>query len=90
MQRLKQLLTRSALVETHVVAEGTHNDTWVRGGAAYYEAILNFLNKLSTNTSEQALEPKLIPVNRSTQRGDTCAGENDIPTMSNSIPGLLK
>jgi hypothetical protein len=74
----------------HIVPDGTHNDTWVRGGAAYYEAILNFLNKLSPDTTEQTLEPRQIPVDRSTQRGDTCAGHNDIPTMSANMPGLLK
>jgi hypothetical protein len=90
MQRLKQLLTRSSLVQQHIVADGTHNDTWVRGGAAYYEAILKFLNTLSTDTSKQSLEPKHIPVDRSTQRGGTCTDENDIPTMSANMPGLLK
>eukprot|EP00611_Tribonema_gayanum_P032779 TRINITY_DN991_c0_g1_i14.p1 TRINITY_DN991_c0_g1~~TRINITY_DN991_c0_g1_i14.p1 ORF type:complete len:392 (+),score=135.46 TRINITY_DN991_c0_g1_i14:158-1177(+) len=47
MRRLQQLLTNSAKVTFHLVPTGTHNDTWLRGGAAYYRAIANFISEVA-------------------------------------------
>ncbi|KAK4527919.1 hypothetical protein GAYE_SCF46G5852 [Galdieria yellowstonensis] len=45
MQQLYNLATRSAYRQMVTFADGTHNDTWFRGGSAYYDAIATFVQK---------------------------------------------
>jgi hypothetical protein len=43
MLQLCKLSLRSVLVQLHVVENGTHNETWLQGGQAYWEKIRSFL-----------------------------------------------
>jgi len=46
MKRLHDLATVSSYRQLHTVANGTHNDTFVKGGRAFYEAFSGFVSRL--------------------------------------------
>mmetsp|Transcript_44352 Transcript_44352/g.72360 ORF Transcript_44352/g.72360 Transcript_44352/m.72360 type:complete len:151 (-) Transcript_44352:77-529(-) len=46
MRRLHALAARSAHRDQYIVKGGTHNDTWHRGGEAYYRAFKKFIDKV--------------------------------------------
>ncbi|EME26448.1 hydrolase [Galdieria sulphuraria] len=45
MQQLYDLATHSVYRQMVTFPDGTHNDTWFRGGSAYYDAIAAFVHK---------------------------------------------
>ncbi|GJQ14256.1 hypothetical protein GpartN1_g6047.t1 [Galdieria partita] len=45
MKQLHDLATHSVYRQMVTFPDGTHNDTWFRGGSAYYDAIATFVHK---------------------------------------------
>jgi hypothetical protein len=43
MLQLCKLSLRSVLVQLHVIENGTHNETWLQGGNAYWDKIRSFM-----------------------------------------------
>jgi pimeloyl-ACP methyl ester carboxylesterase len=43
MLQLCKLSLRSVLVQLHVIENGTHNETWVQGGQAYWDKMRSFM-----------------------------------------------
>lgn len=50
MRTLFTLARKSARPVWYAVPNGTHNDTWLRGGDAYFDALRNFLDALGGQT----------------------------------------
>ncbi|KAJ0401062.1 hypothetical protein P43SY_005082 [Pythium insidiosum] len=51
MRRLHELAKRSSRRAVwHSVPNGTHNDTWLRGGTAYFDALREFLESLGVES----------------------------------------
>eukprot|EP00172_Hildenbrandia_rubra_P001328 Plantae.Rhodophyta-Hildenbrandia_rubra.ctg18693.p1 GENE.Plantae.Rhodophyta-Hildenbrandia_rubra.ctg18693~~Plantae.Rhodophyta-Hildenbrandia_rubra.ctg18693.p1 ORF type:complete len:288 (+),score=34.23 Plantae.Rhodophyta-Hildenbrandia_rubra.ctg18693:475-1338(+) len=48
MRRLHEAASASTVKHMKTFADGTHNDTWYRGGLAYYGAIKNFVDKVKS------------------------------------------
>ncbi|KAL7680129.1 putative alpha/beta hydrolase-1 [Plasmopara halstedii] len=46
MKKLRSLATLSKHVVWYTVADGTHNDTWLRGGDKYYSKLRQFLDAI--------------------------------------------
>ncbi len=47
MERLHALATASRLRQWHPIHGGSHNDAWVRGGAAYFKVMRSFIETVS-------------------------------------------
>jgi len=52
MRQLKELAVRSVWAQLYTVADGQHNDTWFRGGIAYYRNFRDFLGKIAELVAE--------------------------------------
>ena len=64
MQQLYQMQKQQSgtkHVELHVVPEGTHNETWLRGGPAYWDAIKRFLERVLASKQPGAPLSKDVP-----------------------------
>ena len=46
MRELKERAMKSVWTQLYTVADGTHNDTWHRGGIAYYRTYRDFIGKV--------------------------------------------
>ena len=53
MKRLFDLATGSAHKDFYSVANGTHNDTWSKAGAAYYIRLMQFLLAITARQQQQ-------------------------------------
>ncbi|KDO27848.1 hypothetical protein SPRG_07121 [Saprolegnia parasitica CBS 223.65] len=51
MQRLHDLARRSRLRKWHLIARGTHNDSWVKGGSLYFETMRDFIMTVTMTTT---------------------------------------
>mmetsp|Transcript_119018 Transcript_119018/g.333396 ORF Transcript_119018/g.333396 Transcript_119018/m.333396 type:complete len:385 (+) Transcript_119018:151-1305(+) len=51
MIRLYKATGLSKLVKIHVIKDGTHNETWIKGGNEYWVAFREFLNQAAKQTS---------------------------------------
>ncbi|KAL3919474.1 MAG: hypothetical protein SGILL_003734 [Bacillariaceae sp.] len=98
MLTLHRLSTQSKLNKLHIVPAGTHNDTWVKGGAEYFAAVKSFLAGAIEANSK-------FPMGGATLGGSSTAavtsstvsdmtqdssGATTIPTMSNGLFGMVK
>ncbi|GMH89618.1 hypothetical protein TrVE_jg9225 [Triparma verrucosa] len=82
MKRLYELSTQSAKAVFHLVRDGTHNDTWQRGGRSYWEAFSAFVTA-SVGASQLPSSPR---------RGvdKVAMGVPMIPTMSNKFGDIAR
>ena len=77
MQRLYELSKNSSFRQWHAIRGGQHNDSWLRGGLAYFESFRNFIEKVSETT-----------VNPSTS---SCPADFlDAPNADKAIPSMLE
>eukprot|EP00871_Galdieria_phlegrea_P001398 jgi/Galph1/2259/GphlegSOOS_G950.1 len=53
MRQLYESATSSKYHQLVTFADGTHNDTWFRGGSAYYDAISSFVEKVLSISAEE-------------------------------------
>ncbi|RMX66937.1 hypothetical protein DD238_002695 [Peronospora effusa] len=76
MERLCSLATSSQRVVWYPVSDGTHNDTWLRGGSKYYAELQKFVKSLGGDTTclayDESSENKHLPPH---------VEENSIPNM---------
>jgi abhydrolase domain-containing protein 13 len=70
----------------HYVENGTHNDTWMKGGQPYWDAIRSFVSETLTGT---ATGPSADSKQQETQMDDRGAA-NMIPTTSANVLGMFK
>jgi pimeloyl-ACP methyl ester carboxylesterase len=95
---------QSRLLRIHVVPDGTHNDTWMQGGQAYWEAILAFLaqatdKKLSYTSNDtstpfgssidQSLLQRRVSANLESD-GTIGSASSSIPIMPSNILGMAR
>lgn len=66
MNKLFQAATLSEDATMHVVPTGSHNNTWSEGGAAYIEAMKDFIDKHSKLPTRVSRAPKIQTMNAST------------------------
>lgn len=76
-------------VVLHVVPDGTHNDTWIRGGPAHWDAFRKFIS--------QAIEWVKLPIRTySSVTEDQCPDEDEsfekvnIPVMSSNLIDIAR
>ncbi|GLE02655.1 hypothetical protein PINS_up011496 [Pythium insidiosum] len=78
MRRLHELAARSSRRAVwHSVPNGTHNDTWLRGGAAYYEVLRSFLESLGIDSARD-------------REGDACESAPGVLDQEGAIPNMLQ
>lgn len=88
MKELIQLATSSTYVQVHIVPGGTHNECWVQGGAAYWEAMSSFVRHALELRGGQhkpagaAVFTQSLPASSSMQ--------SSIPTMSTRLVDMAK
>jgi pimeloyl-ACP methyl ester carboxylesterase len=58
MLQLCKLSLRSVLVQLHVIENGTHNETWLQGGNAYWEKIRSFMVQAIEHASTDNPTPR--------------------------------
>jgi abhydrolase domain-containing protein 13 len=66
----------------HYVENGTHNDTWMKGGQPYWDAIRSFVSSTLKGTLSTSPDPTANNVELGT--------ENMIPTTSSNVMGMFK
>ena len=82
MRQLYQLSRLSSLVKLYVIPNGTHNESWIQGGAAYWEAMKSFLLEALAGV-EQRTE-----TTANVEQGES--GGSGIPTMSHRVVDLAR
>jgi fermentation-respiration switch protein FrsA (DUF1100 family) len=91
MQKLVQLSKQSTLVRVHIIAGGTHNESWIQGGAAYWNAIVHFLGESRTaNNPSQARMTTTTTTTSSAAASDVSSAQNSIPTMPSRFVDIAK
>ena len=91
MERLCSLATSSQHAVWYPVSNGTHNDTWLRGGSKYYAELQKFLNMLG-GKDQMCLA---CDESSATEHLTPPVDENSIPSMLeqpflNSLPSTQK
>jgi len=100
MRELVQLAEASgnAMVSMHVIPDGTHNESWIQGGPAYWDAIKNFMagvlqNKMATTQQPLAAATAAAASTSTTSssgggsKGDV---KSSIPIMSSNFMDIAK
>jgi pimeloyl-ACP methyl ester carboxylesterase len=95
MQTLHRLTAQSKLNKMHVVPDGTHNETWVRGGKEYWTAIREFLaGAIEVNSKfpmgGATLGGTSVTTSTASDSRSVTSGTASIPTMSNKLFGMVK
>lgn len=87
MLELLQLTTKSRLPRIHVIKRGTHNETWLKGGQAYWDAIKDFmaeaLNDAGGSATMTSASSKTEPAVIGT------ASDSSIPIMPSGLMGIV-
>lgn len=65
----------NSLVKIHIVKDGTHNETWLQGGAEYWLAIQSFLKEALSSSSSSILSNNMSSSNI----------ENDGPILRKNV-----
>jgi abhydrolase domain-containing protein 13 len=80
---------KKELIRMHVIPDGTHNESWLQGGYAYWDAIRNFM---TTTLQEQkvggSMVSPVVPVN--TDSAVDNVQSSSIPTMSSRFTDMAK
>jgi hypothetical protein len=82
---------KKELIRMHVIPDGTHNESWLQGGYAYWDAIRNFM---TTTLQEQKVGGSMVsggpvvPVN--TDSAVDNVQSSSIPTMSSRFIDMAK
>ncbi|OQR90725.1 serine protease family S09X [Thraustotheca clavata] len=75
MTKLHDIATQSKLRKWYPIARGTHNDSWVQGGAPYFDAMRAFIERICEMTLEN---------NKKKTDEQVCADGQEIPNMLDS------
>lgn len=81
-----------AAVSWHVVRGGTHNETWLRGGRAYWQAVANFLADTRPAGGGGGSSDGVAMTNGGTSStsGNGGGEASAIPLMSQSLTGMAR
>ena len=87
MLELFKKTTKSKLPKIHVIKRGTHNETWLKGGQAYWDAINKFL--------VEALQIQSKSISVPTTRTETSTfiatdSDSSIPIMPSGFMGIAR
>lgn len=85
MLELFKTTTKSRLPKIHVIKRGTHNETWLKGGQAYWDAIKKFMAE-ALNTDGGTVTT--IRTESSTIAG--AGSDSSIPIMPNGFMGIAR
>eukprot|EP00640_Fibrocapsa_japonica_P002224 CAMPEP_0113946622 /NCGR_PEP_ID=MMETSP1339-20121228/59025_1 /TAXON_ID=94617 /ORGANISM="Fibrocapsa japonica" /LENGTH=353 /DNA_ID=CAMNT_0000952811 /DNA_START=85 /DNA_END=1146 /DNA_ORIENTATION=+ /assembly_acc=CAM_ASM_000762 len=88
MQELYKLANEAEFKEVHVVETGSHNDTWLRGGDRYYQAMKSFLEQL--DDPDSAVDETLKPAPKVEAADHEEVDDDVIPTMPDIAYGKSK
>jgi abhydrolase domain-containing protein 13 len=101
LELYQQSQISSRLARIHIVESGTHNETWMQGGKAYWESIQRFLAQVADlpHTLKPSSHHDVPPVSgnnlvSSVQMGDTSvaaapiSSNSGIPIMPNSLMNI--
>jgi len=83
MLELFKMTTKSRLPKIHVIKRGTHNETWLKGGQPYWDAIKNFMAEALNTDTVTSIRTKSSTV---------IAAESDssIPIMPSGFMGIAR
>lgn len=87
MLQLYRMSVGSRLAKLYIVKEGTHNDTWVQGGAEYWEAIRAFVGQATESTS---LSSSAAAASTATTFQSTIAPGETIPVMPTNMLNIAQ
>ena len=72
-------------IRIHVIPDGTHNESWLQGGPAYWDAMRNFI---MTTSQQYKMSSNINPTTDGTL--DSSFESSSIPTMSNQFFDIAK
>ena len=87
MQHLMLMAQSSQLKQFHVIEGGTHNESWMQGGAEYWNAMRAFVKQAMAGSSGGASRISVSP--HVSVDPQTRAAEATIPTMSSNFGDIL-
>jgi hypothetical protein len=89
MKDLFRFSTKSRLPKFHVIEQGTHNETWLKGGQAYWDTIKLFmLEALNANTG---IAPQQMESTTTSSFKETIdSGSSSIPIMPGGLMGIAR
>ena len=85
MQHLMLMAHASRLKQFHVIDGGTHNESWIQGGAEYWNAMKSFMSQAMQGAKgDRVSASPHVSVDPAIR-----AAEATIPTMSSSLGDIL-
>jgi hypothetical protein len=87
MQQLFKSTTKSRLPKIHVVEGGTHNETWIKGGQPYWDAMKLFIREALDSEGESL---QMESSNVSAQPREPNDSGSSIPIMPRNLLGIAK
>ena len=95
MLQLHKSTTRSRLNKIHVIRDGTHNETWMKGGQEYWDAIRSFI-VAAVSTSKTAESSNIsssndnMPALNVASAAAAAASGSSIPIMPSRLYGIAR
>jgi hypothetical protein len=86
MKDLFRFSTKSRLPKFHAIEKGTHNETWLKGGQAYWDSIKLFMSE-ALNAPQQ-MESTTTSSFKETIDSDS--GSSSIPIMPGGLMGIAR
>jgi pimeloyl-ACP methyl ester carboxylesterase len=90
MLKLYKSTTRSRLLKLHVIPNGTHNETWMKGGQEYWDAIRSFLVQAVDSSAAVPVSQTESLSGPATTIPTTAAGAGSIPIMSSRLMDIAR
>lgn len=103
MKKLYELSNKTSLyAKFHIIRNGTHNDSWMRGGSEYFDTMREFIHKAivdgknsrsdQKSTSEDTWESSTDrhSVEIGSGEAEKCDESNSIPIMPQNLMGMAK
>eukprot|EP00980_Cylindrotheca_fusiformis_P014795 scaffold4026_cov117-Cylindrotheca_fusiformis.AAC.30 len=85
MKELFRLSTKSRLPRFHIIERGTHNESWLKGGQAYWDAIKMFMSEALNSTPQRMGTAETL-----SSRQKTDSASSSIPIMPGGLMGIAK
>jgi len=87
MRELFETTTKSRLPKIHLIKRGTHNETWLKGGQAYWDAIKSFMAE-----AQSACGSTVTSTSSKTESSTVIGADSDssIPIMPNGLVGIAR
>jgi len=84
----------AAVVQLHIIPDGTHNESWMQGGPAYWDAMRDFMAAATRGRTSLSSQQQTTTTTTTTATNGSSNSSQEqkssIPIMSNNFMGIAK